>query len=74
MSTLTVLKSQIEQAIEGMSQENLVRLWEYIKDLVQKEEKIPALYKLHEDAISTGVHDLAEHHDRFLYGGTGNHG
>jgi hypothetical protein len=44
----------------------LAQLWEYVKGLSQ--EPIAPLYRIHEQAIATGVADLADQHDHYLYG------
>ena len=66
MSVITEMKTQIQQAIDRLQPDQLGQLWEYVQRLTE-EPKAP-LYHIHEQAIATGVADLAEQHDRYLYG------
>jgi len=59
-------KAKISQALDGLDPEQLAQLWEYIQQLTQK--PVAPLYRIHEQAISTGVKDLANRHDHYLYG------
>jgi hypothetical protein len=67
MSTSLSLKTQIKRSLDQLDPEQLAKLWEYIEQL--RAESLPPLYTLHEQAIETGIKDLADHHDRYLYGG-----
>ncbi len=67
MNAAPSLKEQIEQALDHLSAEQLAQLWEYIEQL--ENGTLPPLYTLHREAIDTGVKDLAEHHDDYLYQG-----
>ena len=66
MSASVSIKTQIHQTIDRLGPDQLAQLWEYLTRLTQ--EPVAPLYRIHEQAISTGVKDLAEHHDRYLYG------
>jgi len=59
-------KTQIHQTIERLRPDQLARLWDYLMQLTQ--EPVAPLYHIHEQSISTGVTDLAEQHDHYLYG------
>jgi len=59
------MKTQIYQAIDRLRPDQLARLWEYVQWLIQ--EPVAPLYRIHEQAIATGVADLAEQHDHYLY-------
>jgi hypothetical protein len=63
---MTVNVSQVHQTIDQLTSEQLAQVWEYLVQLMQK-QTVP-LYHLHEQAIATGVADLAEQHDHYLYG------
>jgi len=60
------MKTQIYQAIDRLRPDQLACLWEYVQRLIQ--EPVAPLYHVHEQAIATGVADLAEQHDHYLYG------
>jgi len=66
MNVSVPAKTQIHQAIDRLRPDQLARLWEYVQWLVQ--EPAAPLYHIHEQAIATGVADLAEQHDHYLYG------
>jgi len=66
MNASQPVKSLIEQSLDDLSPEQLAQLWECLKRL--KDQPVSALYRLHEKAIDTGITDLAEHHDAYLYG------
>lgn len=66
MSISIPAKADIHQAIDQLSPDQLARLWEYLQTLNQ--EPVAPLYRVHEHAIATGVTDLAERHDHYLYG------
>jgi hypothetical protein len=59
-------RDQIHQVIDRLRPEQLERLWEYVEQLA--EEPVAPLYNVHEYAISTGLSDLADQHDHYLYG------
>jgi hypothetical protein len=59
-------RDQIHRAIDRMRPDELACLWEFILDL--SEEPVAPLYRVHEHAIRTGISDLAEQHDHYLYG------
>lgn len=67
MTAISSLRTQIERALDHLSPRQLARLWEYLQTLQHEPEPQPSLYSLHEQAIATGISDLAEHHDRYLY-------
>ncbi len=66
MSLSVPTRTQINQAIDRLHPDQLAQLWEYIKRLMQ--EPVAPLYHIHEQAIATGVTDLADQHDHYLYG------
>ena len=66
MSTTVPTKAEIRRAIERLRPDQLARLWQFLQRLGQ-ETKAP-VYRIHEHAISTGISDLAERHDDYLYG------
>ena len=43
-----------------------MQLWEFMQQLVQ--EPVAPIYRIHEQAITTGIKDLASQHDHYLYG------
>jgi hypothetical protein len=64
-------KEQIHEAIDRLHPGQLTQLWEYVQTLATEQAPTkPAapLYRIYEQAISTGMTDLAEHHDDYLYG------
>jgi hypothetical protein len=65
ISVITEMKTQIQQAIDRLQPDQLGQLWEYVQRLT--EEPRAPLYHIHEQAIATGVADLADQHDRYLY-------
>ena len=60
------MRTQILQTIDQLGPDQLAQLWEYLKSL--NRETVAPIYHVHEQAISTGVRDLAEQHDHYLYG------
>ena len=66
MSVSVPAKTRITQALDGLDPEQLAQLWEYIQQLTQK--PVIPLYRIHEQAVSTGIKDLANQHDHYLYG------
>jgi hypothetical protein len=60
-------KTQIYRALDGLNSEQLGQLWEYIQQLTQQQPVAP-LYRIHEQALGTGIKDLANQHDHYLYG------
>jgi len=66
MSASLSIKTQIHQAIDRLGPDQLTQLWEYLTRLTQ--EPVAPLYRIHEQAVSTGVKDLADQHDHYLYG------
>ena len=65
MGDVMGVRTEIVRALERLSDEQVARLWEYVQQL--RSEAVAPLYDLHEKAIATGIPDLAEHHDRYLY-------
>jgi len=61
-------KSQIHEVIDKLRPEQLAQLWEYVEELVH--EPAAPLYNVHEQAIPTGVRDLADQHNHYLHGVT----
>ncbi|MDM8530169.1 hypothetical protein QUF63_03295 [Anaerolineales bacterium HSG25] len=74
MTTKIMLKKQIYTLIESLSVEHLTKLLQFLKELLQPDNKsslsapVAPIYQLHHHAIDTGVPDLAENHDHYLYG------
>ncbi len=73
MTTKTILKQQIYQIIESLSMEHLSRLHHFLRTLLQPKPvtptmKVAPIYQLHHHAVDTGITDLAENHDHYLYG------
>lgn len=66
MDVYVPTKTQIHQAIDRLRPDQLGRVWGYVQRLAQ--EPVAPLYHIHEHAINTGVADLAEQHDHYLYG------
>ena len=63
---LVPTKGQVVAAIERLQPEQLAELWEVISAWL---DTAPSpLYRIHESAIATGVTDLANQHDHYLYG------
>jgi hypothetical protein len=44
----------------------LAQLWQYLKTLTQK--PVAPIYQAHGYAVATGVRDLADQHEHYLYG------
>jgi len=65
MGTIESVRTQIEQALGQLTEAQLEWVWEVVQKLQQKHDL--NLYHLHEYAISTGVPDLAQNHDLYLY-------
>jgi len=65
MDVSVPMKTQIYQAIDRLRPDQLARLWEYVQWLIQ--EPIAPLYHIHEQAIATGVTDLAEQHNLYQF-------
>ena len=73
MTTETNVKKQIYQIIESLPVERLPDLLRFLKQflqLTQSEEaiNIAPIYQIHQQAVDTGVPDLAAQHDHYLYG------
>lgn len=71
MTTKTILKEQIYSIIESLSVEHLIKLLQFLKELLPADSQpatIAPIYQLHHQAIDTGIPDLAENHDHYLYG------
>ena len=72
MGSEETTKQQIYQLIEDLPDEQLSDLLRFLEGLLKNTEATPAtgiapIYQIHREAISTGVPDLAEHHDCYLY-------
>ena len=39
----------------------------YVEEILTNSRRAP-IYRIHEHAVDTGIPDLAEHHDYYLYG------
>jgi len=59
-------RTQIYHVVDHLRPDQLARLWEYMEQLVQ--EPVAPLYTIHENAIPTGIKDMADQHDHYLYG------
>jgi hypothetical protein len=66
MSASVPAKSTIHQAIDRLAPDQLAQLWEYLQQLTQA--PVAPVYRIHEQALNTGVKDLASQHDHYLYG------
>jgi len=66
MSVPVATRKQIYHAVDSLRPEQLAQLGEYLKQLLQ--EPISPLYYIHQEAIDTGIADLADQHDHYLYG------
>ena len=66
MSTSASIRTQVHQAIDDLSPEQLAQVWEYVQQLT--EASVVPLYHVHEQAVATGMAHLAEYHGRYLYG------
>lgn len=60
-------RSQIHETIDQLRPEQLAELWEFVELLTTKTDEAP-LYRIHEQAVSTGIRDMADQHDHYLYG------
>ncbi|OQZ00940.1 MAG: hypothetical protein B6D35_04965 [Candidatus Brocadia sp. UTAMX2] len=80
MSQQIKYKDEIIKELQDVLDEDIPELLEVIKNLkagkkkgkkraIAKKEKVP-LWDLKNIAIETGIEDLAEHHDHYLYGVT----
>ena len=65
MDTSVPQKTEIHETIDRLTPDQLARLWEFVQQLTEK--PVAPLYHIHEYAIATGVADLADHHDVYLY-------
>lgn len=73
MTTDTKIKQQIYQIIESLPVERLPDLLRFLKYLTQPVKSSPSpspppVYQIHENAVDTGITDLAAQHDHYLYG------
>ena len=66
MSVAMPSKAQIYKIIDQLRPEQLAQLWDFVEHLTATPSEA-ALYHIHEDAVSTGIRDLADQHDRYLY-------
>ena len=72
MVTSEVTKQQIHQIVEDLPEEQLAELLRYLENLQENISSDPVsgiapIYEIHHQAFPTGVLDLAEHHDHYLY-------
>jgi hypothetical protein len=65
MSTLISTTEQLHQAIDRLRPEQVAEVWAYVTQLAQR--PVAPIYRIHEYAVSTGVKDLADQHDHYLY-------
>jgi hypothetical protein len=73
MTTDVNIKQQIYQLIELIPVERLPTVQRFLVWLLQPTKTPPRLstapiYQVHQYAVDTGIPDLAEHHDHYLYG------
>ena len=68
MTTLSPPKKLIFEMIERLPAEQLQQLWTFLEQLTGEERPVIPLYHIHNEAIATGVGDLAHQHDHYLYG------
>jgi hypothetical protein len=67
MTDLSVpTKDQLLEVIEHLRPDQLAQVWEYVTQLA--EQPTAPIYQIHEKAAATGVKDLAQQHDHYLYG------
>jgi hypothetical protein len=66
MSAIISTTEQLHQVIDRLRPEQVAEVWEYVTQLAQR--PIAPIYRIHEYAASTGVKDLADQHDPYLYG------
>ena len=66
MSVAMPPKAQIYKIIDQLRPEQLAQLWDFVEQLTAAPDEAP-LYRIHEQAVSTGIRDLAYQHDRYLY-------
>ncbi len=73
MTTETNSKKQIYQIVESLPVEQLPDILRLIKEFLQpvKSEstaRSAPIYQIHQNAVDTGIPDLAAQHDHYLYG------
>lgn len=66
MTTTMPSKAEIHQLIDQLPPDQLARVGELLQRLLR--EPTAPIYRIHEQAVATGVTDLAEEHDHYLYG------
>jgi hypothetical protein len=66
MSAVPATKTEIHQVIDQLGPDQLAQLAEYLGRLTG--EPVAPIYQIHEQAVSTGIRDLADQHDHYLYG------
>jgi hypothetical protein len=59
------MRKEILEMLDRLTPEQLETIRQFVTQI--SEAPVSGLYALHEHAISTGVPDLAEQHDRYLY-------
>ncbi|MBF2058200.1 MAG: hypothetical protein IGQ45_13545 [Cyanobacterium sp. T60_A2020_053] len=63
------IKELIKQELDYLSEEDLQEFYQFLKSRSQREIKNDELGDLLEKCkVSTGITDLAEQHDHYLYG------
>ncbi len=60
-------RAKIHKSIDQLRPEQLAQLWEFIESLTTKTDEVP-IYHIHEQAVMTGIRDMAAQHDHYLYG------
>lgn len=67
MTVAVPSRSQIHKTIDQLRPEQLAQLWEFVELLTTRADEAP-LYRIHEQAVATGIRDMADQHDHYLYG------
>ena len=63
-------RAHIHESIDQLRPEQLAQLWEFVERLTAQADEVP-LYHIHEQAVATGIRDMADQHDHYLYGVVG---
>lgn len=75
MSVKQLSVDELCDTIRGLPEEQLDQVLRLLHDLEQKRsegssagEAVAPLYRVHSAAVRTGIPDLAQQHDHYLYG------
>jgi hypothetical protein len=76
MSIQELSVDELCDTIRGLPDEQLDRVLRLLHDLEQEKrsegssagEAVAPLYRVHSSAVRTGIRDLAQQHDHYLYG------